>query len=326
MNLKKIQNLPNTKTGKILNLIRFFGGHSPLFLSVCLAITYRCNSDCEFCYQPREKRKVFPDMNIQDVAMIEGNIRKLFNFIRRIHLFGGEPTVNKYFLEILHYFSEKKYKISLTTNGIDIDRFVQEFAAIHALSEINISLNTMDFGKLLSTLRLFKKYEQKKPVYINLACPINLKNQASLIDIIKTFENTYAKCITFQHTTFSDNYEVVMDFNIIRRQIEEIRKSNYKIMVLFLPDIKPEDIKNYYTNLSYPYSRNKCIAPWIAPFVEPNGNVVPCDGVDIIMGNAKEEKMEKIWNNDKYKDFREKIQKYGISHPICRRCCHRQYY
>ncbi|MFB0560339.1 MAG: SPASM domain-containing protein, partial [Candidatus Lokiarchaeia archaeon] len=77
---------------------------------------------------------------------------------------------------------------------------------------------------------------------------------------------------------------------------------------------------------SFPHNRNKCIAPWIAPFIQPNSDVIPCDGVDITMGNLKKESLKKIWNNEKYKRFRKNIQKCGISHPICKRCCHRQYY
>jgi MoaA/NifB/PqqE/SkfB family radical SAM enzyme len=115
--------------------------------------------------------------------------------------------------------------MSMTTSGVDINKYVDELTAIRGLVEINVSFNTTSFEKLLSALRLFKKHEQQNEVYLNLACPITHWNQNRLIDIIKHFEN----------------------------------------------------------------SNVKCIAPWLVPFIQPNGDVIPCDEVNIVMGNVKYE-------------------------------------
>ena len=326
MNLKKIQNLPNTSAGRLLNVIRRFRGYSPLLLSACLSITYRCNLSCEFCYQAGKKKEAFPDMSVKDAVMIERNIRGAFNFKPRIHLFGGEPTVNSDFVKILKYFSQKNYRISMTTNGVTLDKYVDELAAIGGLAEIIISLNNMDFKKILQVPRLFEKYAHKRKARITIACPVNHVNQNSLTDIVREFEDSHVNCIAIQHTTFMPHYDRAIDFNNIRRHTEEIKKTKYKIPVLFLPDIKSGDIEKYYNDPSFPCNRNKCIAPWIAPFIQPNGDVIPCDEVDIVMGNVKQQGLKKIWNNEKYMSFRNSIQKSGISHAICKRCCHRQYY
>ena len=131
MNLKKLQNLPNLPIGKGLNVIRWFKGVAPcppIFAE--LALAYRCNLNCRFCYQSKDKRENFPDMNIEDAKAIEENIRNSFNFKPRIHLFDGKPSINKDFIKILKYFSEKKYKISMTTNGVDIDKYIKFLATI----------------------------------------------------------------------------------------------------------------------------------------------------------------------------------------------------
>lgn len=311
--------------GKGLNILRWFNGYSSLLLSVCLVITYRCNLACKFCYQGEERKDTFPDMSIKDAMLIEKNITGAFTFMPRIHLFGGEPTFNKDFLEILRFFSSKNYIISMTSNGVDMNKYVEEFTAIRNLTELNISLNTMNYEEILSTLRLFKKHRHKNKIYITIACPINYVNQNEMFNIVREFENSYAKCIVFQHLTFTD-YHNEMNFAGILMNVKKIKNTKFKIPVLFLPDIKPNDIKSYYTDPSFPYNRNKCVAPWIVPVIHPNCNVVPCDGIDITMGNIKEESLKKIWNNEKYRIFRNNIQKFGISHPICNRCCHRQYY
>jgi radical SAM protein with 4Fe4S-binding SPASM domain len=325
MNLKKIQNLPNEPIGKLFNGIRWFKGYSPLLLSVCLNITYRCNLICEFCYQDPKKRETFPDLTLKDAMIIEKNIRGAYSFAPRIHLFGGEPTVNNDFVRILKYFSQKNYIISLTTNGVTLDQYVDELAGTKGLREIIISLNNMNFEKILPALQNFEKFGHKKP-HISIACPINHNNQNALIDTIKKLENSPASCVTFQHTTFTTHYNKAIDFNSVRKQVEEIKRNKYKILVLFLPDIKPNDIEKYNTDGAFPYNKNKCLAPWIVPFIQPNGDVLPCDEVDVVVGNVKLQGLRKIWNNEKYIKFRNDIQKFGISQAICQRCCHRQYY
>jgi len=326
MNLKKIQNIPNTPVGKLLNILRCFNGYSPLCLGVCFAITYKCNLNCEFCHQVEDKRTTFPDISIEDVETIEKNIREAYTFRPRIHLFGGEPTVNNDFIKILEHFSQKGYRISLTTNGIDINKYVEKLIRTKGFAEINISLNTLDFEKLLSVLKLFEGSDNGNRPYINIACPITNMNQASLIDIVKRFEDSCADCITFQHTILTDHYDMKADINSIKEGVEEIKKAKFKIPVLFFPDIKVKDIKNYYSDPEFPYNQNKCIAPWIAPFIQPNGDVIPCDELNMVMGNVKEDRLKDIWNNKKYRKFRDNIQRFGISHPVCKRCCHRSYY
>ncbi len=327
MNLKKLQNLPNIKIGKALYLAQLFEGYNiipPRFIVIVL--TYRCNLNCYFCYQSKEKGKTFPDMNIDDAKILEENISKSFYFKPRIHLFGGEPTINKDFVEILKYFSEKGYKTSLTTNGINMNKYGNILAAIKGLKEINISLNVNDYRQVISSLQFFDGYDRDNKTIINLSCPINNSNQSNLIEIVREFENSHASCVTFQHAMFPFNYKDNMNIESIREQVELIRENKFRIPVLFLPDIKTKDIEVYYNDPDFPYNKNNCIFPWFSLIIEPNGNVIPCEEVDAVVGNAKNVSLKDIWNNGEYKRFRQNIRKQGISYPICKRCCHRQYY
>jgi radical SAM protein with 4Fe4S-binding SPASM domain len=326
MNLKQIQNLPNTLLGKPLNLIRYFNGYSPLLLDICLCITYKCNLNCDFCYQKRDKGTLFSDMTIEEATLIEQNIRKSFPLGRRIHIFGGEPTINIYFSEILKLFSYYNYKISFTCNDTNIVNFTDTISKLKNLCAINISLNHLHFKKTYDILELFKGISNRKSIFITLACPINATNQNKIIDIVKEFETLNLNCLCFQHTTLTEHYNKIINSQLILEQIKKLRLLRPKIPVIFLPNIRISDIKNYYDNKSFPLKKNKCLAPWFTSFVQPNGDVIPCDEVNIIMGNLKNDNLNNIWNNKKYRDFRKNIQRYGISHQICKRCCHRQYY
>jgi radical SAM protein with 4Fe4S-binding SPASM domain len=265
-------------------------------------------------------------MNIEDVKVIEENIDRSFVLRPRIHLFGGEPTINKDFVEILNYFSERKYKISMTTNGVNIKGHIWDLIKAKGLSEINISLNTMDIKGLLSTLECFRQAEGEARKYVTIACPINAMNQNKMIDIVREFEGSYAQCITFQHTVLPIDGNLGIDSREVKKNVEKIKRTKYRLPVIFLPDIKTRDIENYYTDRKFPYNMKKCIFPWFVFFIQPNGDVLACEEVNVVMGNAKRESSKEIWNGEIYKRYRQSIHKFGVSHPNCWRCCHRNYY
>ncbi|MCD4701213.1 MAG: radical SAM protein, partial [Candidatus Aegiribacteria sp.] len=200
--LKKLQNISSTRLRRMLHVVKAFKGRSPLYPRfIQLLLTYKCNANCPFCYQDSEKKKI-SDMSIGDAQIIERNIRKSFNFKPRIHFFGGEPTVNTDFVEILKYFSYAGYKISMTTNGIDLLKYGKEIVETKGLREIHISLNDLDFERVLSTLKQISNIDVNNNLHITLNCPITEINQDRLLDIVEKFEHSEAKCLTFQHRGF----------------------------------------------------------------------------------------------------------------------------
>lgn len=76
------------------------------------------------------------------------------------------------------------------------------------------------------------------------------------------------------------------------------------------------------TDKKYRLNESKvfCMAPWVSINNNPNGDVLPCcvarDGV---FGNIYTDKIEDIWNNEKYKEFRKGILEDKKS-PHCERC------
>ena len=64
-----------------------------------------------------------------------------------------------------------------------------------------------------------------------------------------------------------------------------------------------------------------CILPWIHMHVWPNGNAMPCciADSDQPFGNLKENKIEEVWNSDRYKELRLAMLN-GEKLDCCRRC------
>lgn len=69
-------------------------------------------------------------------------------------------------------------------------------------------------------------------------------------------------------------------------------------------------------------SSKKCIIPWIHLMVNSNGNVSPCCNCDVnapSLGNILEDDVEKIWNNENFRNLRRDMIA-GIENPQCKPC------
>ena len=78
-------------------------------------ITYNCNSNCMFCAADIAKEKCPAEMTIDKIE----NVLKENNVTNsdRVVLNGGEPTIHKNFIGILHMISKYNPRIILFTNG-----------------------------------------------------------------------------------------------------------------------------------------------------------------------------------------------------------------
>ena len=329
INIKTLQNIPNTGIGKALNAARWFGGRAvtqPFYVEV--GLTYRCNLSCAYCYQAPEKRTAFPDMSFEDVKALEENMRSSFFMRPRIYLFGGEPAIHPDFMGVLGYFSRKGYRVSFATNGLALEGRMREVISERGVENVIISLNPFNMdvaGRLLDEARSVPARRNRK---VSLNCPVDavLETGETLAEIAERFQGSGAAFLSFQHSQSVFLRGRAIDAGRILGQIRELGRKKYRIPVFFFPGIKGKDLKAYYTDPAYPCGRKRCVLPWFDLFVRPDGDVVPCDEVDLVMGNVKREKLKDIWNNKAYRAFRAAIQREGVSQPICARCCHRQYY
>ena len=91
----------------------------------------------------------------------------------------------------------------------------------------------------------------------------------------------------------------------------------YKGRVHMTPDLKLDEVKNWYSN-NFKSNRN-CYFVYRGCFIYPNGDVVPCESFGFVMGNITKQKFMEIWNSKKYIKFRRNLRK-GL-YPGCARCC-----
>ena len=187
-----------------------------------------CNLNCAYCfYNDLGRSKNY--LGLEDIK----TICKKYYFADEFLLTGGECTLNKEFLGIIDFLS-KRGKITIFTNGVDINRQSDE--------EINFLVSKLD--KIIITYDSFSKsYNLRNSVElcvlgsIEKIVKLNPKKLEVKICLSKfnifDFENTLKKLIKIGVTNFSVNYvknirnsnldfqlsddEVIENFNLIKK-------------------------------------------------------------------------------------------------------------
>lgn len=123
-----------------------------------ISLTERCNLRCAYC-MPQEGVPLLPKdhlMNAEEVYAIS----KLFvdAGVDKIRFTGGEPLLRKDFPLILERLSPLPIQMSITTNGVNVDRYI-DLLKMHKVETINLSLDTLDADKFKKIT--FRDYFQR---------------------------------------------------------------------------------------------------------------------------------------------------------------------
>ncbi|WP_026755288.1 GTP 3',8-cyclase MoaA [Sediminibacter sp. Hel_I_10] len=128
-----------------------------------ISLTERCNLRCSYC-MPQEGVPLLPKDHLMNAKEIF-EISKLFveAGVNKIRFTGGEPLLRKDFPQILEQLGTLPVSMSITTNGITIDRYI-DLLKKHQVKTINLSLDTLDAEKFKKVT--FRDYFQR--VYDNI--------------------------------------------------------------------------------------------------------------------------------------------------------------
>ncbi len=110
-------------------------------LHAYLLLTTRCNMSCDDCYFVDVINKKTVGKLDFDMDQVKANYESsLFRTVSRVVLIGGEPTMNKHFVEIIRFFRSKGVVVSLTSNVLRLNRSVLEQMRDAGLNILNLSI------------------------------------------------------------------------------------------------------------------------------------------------------------------------------------------
>ncbi|MAG19811.1 hypothetical protein CL618_00045 [archaeon] len=323
----------------------FRKGKSFLPLNIALFLTLRCNAKCKMC-------------NLQDILNKdnrEPKLEEIENFVKTVRkrkpsfvLFGGEPLLRNDFVDIVKII--KKYKLScgIFTNGLLLDEErIKEIVenkldyvvfSLQGIGKVHDEVVSVEgaYEKLIKNLELFCKLKKKTKVIIHTT--ITEDNVDNLQEIVELGRKLDVDLIRFGHPTFftesdikrhehfckvafpgEDVAEMSWSYDpskMTEIYFDEIKKLKKNKDVVFTPDLSEEEVNEWYGVWR---NRRKCKFVWRGLFIFPNGDVYPCESINYKMGNIFEKDFKKIWNSERYVNFRNKLRK-GLF-PACARCC-----
>ncbi|WP_310379190.1 GTP 3',8-cyclase MoaA [Flavobacterium sp.] len=161
-----------------------------------ISLIEKCNLRCTYC-MPADGILLSPKKDLMTADEIF-QIAKTFvaNGVDKIRLTGGEPLLRKDFPEIIAKLASLKTEISITTNGILVDRHLAVLKQFN-VQKINLSLDTLvaskfqtitlrnQFEKVVDNLHLLLNNDFKIKVNVVL---IKGFNEDEIIDFIKLTE------------------------------------------------------------------------------------------------------------------------------------------
>ena len=115
-----------------------------------ISLTDRCNLRCSYC-MPDDLPKGFfanaPRMTAGEINSIASVFVKMG--VKKIRLTGGEPLLRKDFREIINLLSKFPVELAVTTNGVYLDEFLNDFKKA-GIKSVNVSLDTLNKEKFFS--------------------------------------------------------------------------------------------------------------------------------------------------------------------------------
>ena len=290
-----------------------------------LITTFRCNAQCNVCNI--WKFQTNPNEEI-DASFYESLPEGL-----RINITGGEPTLRRDIDKIFEILYPKSRLLELSTNGYNTEKIVElanEYpnilirVSVEGLPKINDAKRGIKdgFDHALRTMLELKKTKCKNIGFSVVISPDNY------MDLLHLYDLCVALDVELGNSAVHNSWYFHKEDNQIESE-EALRQHELFVKALLTSKRRhlKDRLKDYgraYFNRSIHRRlrgdtdeyRPPCGALSDFFFIDPWGNVTPCNGSgeEWIMGNIKEDSFENIMNSDKAKAAMEKVRN-------CKRNC-----
>ena len=235
----------------------------------------------------------------------------------RINITGGEPMLRKDIEDIVSVLSKKTDRLEISTNGYFTDRIVdiaKKFpdvvirVSLEGLPSANDDLrgikNGFDHG--LRTLLQLKEMGVKDIGFAITVSDRNAEDLMELFALAKGLDMEFATAATHNSFYFHKEDNAFEQQEMIVREFGRLIRS-------FLKSWKPKQWYRAYFNYGLArfvrgYDRMlPCSAGTDMFFLDPYGEVFPCNMMEASMGNLNEETWDQIWNGPRAEDIRKKV-------------------
>lgn len=280
-------------------------------MEALVAITYRCNAKCYMCNTWKYPTTRDEEITVQD-------IKRLPNGLGFANITGGEPFLREDIEEIVAILRRKADRIVVSTNGYLSERIINAAknnpdigfrVSLEGLPRANDELrgikNGFDHG-----LRTLLQLHDLGVKDIGFGITISDRNAQ---DLMALYSLAKAMGVEFATAAVHNTY-YFHKFDNCFEDPDSISEEFRKLIREMLKSRRVKDWFRAYLNhglVNYIQGQPRllpCGAAKDVFFVDPFGEVRPCNAMEVSMGNLKTNTFDEIWNGPQAVEVRRKVE------------------
>jgi MoaA/NifB/PqqE/SkfB family radical SAM enzyme len=237
--------------------------------------------------------------------------------MKRLNITGGEPFLKEDLNDILNVVKKKARRVVISSNGFLTKKTI-EIMRGHPDVGIRISFDGMEqnhdkirgftgaYQKALKTLQALKQLGIKD---LGIAVTVSDQNSSDLVSLYRLAEQNGVELATaILHNAYYFHKE---DNAILDKS--QVADGLQALIARFLLSRRPKDwFRAYFTRGIIDHMQGKqrplkCTMATDSFYVDPYGNVRPCNVMDFPFGNIKDHSFQEIWESPAAIKAREKV-------------------
>lgn len=287
-----------------------------------LAVTYKCNARCVMCniWQTRPKDELSPK-----------EWRNIPTTLRDINISGGEPFLRTDLPQIIEVVLGRcpGARLIISTNGIGPERIRESMQRIVRIRPgIGVGVSIDGIGEVHDRIRGVKGAYDQAIESLHMMRKVGVKNlriaftavEGNVHQMNRVYRLSRALGVEFSCVVAHDS-EIyfrtsgnrLKSFSLLREQLNLVARRELR------SSAPKRWLRSYFYRGLYGYVENgrrilPCMAGDASVFIDPRGDVFPCNVLDLNMGNIRRQGFDTLWNREKAIEVRRKVER-------CKRPC-----
>lgn len=298
-----------------------------------VAVTYRCNAACTFCYAGCNCT-VNPvgnddEMTLEQIYRVLDKIRNQAK-VPSVSFTGGEATLRPDLPDMVRYARSIGMRVNLITNGMKGTKELTATLAEAGLNSAQVSIEgttaevhegitriPTGFKRALAAVRNFKELG----VHVHTNTTITKTNAHDAVNMPRFVKRELGL------DAFSMNLVIPTGSAVLNEQLSISYRDLGPVLERILEESRREGVEfKWYSPtpmcifnpILFGFGNKGCSACDGLISVGADGQVLPCASYDEPVGDLLERDFDDIWHSPEAKDFRAK----GKAHDICKGCEH----
>lgn len=289
------------------------GGLLPVLSEV--AVTYRCNLSCKFCYAGCSctKKPVECEMSFEEAKVILSKIR--FDAeVPSVSFTGGEPCLRDDLCEMVRFASSIGLRVNLITNGTLITKRLAKHLRKAGLRSAQVSIEGPSaeihdmltgvpgsFERALQGIRFLR--EEQIYVHTNTTINrLNMEEATKMADLAKSLGLPRFSMNMVMPCGSTDVEETAISYSEIGEIVLRVKRRARQVGIEFMwYSPTPYCLFN---PIASGLGSKACAACDGLLSIAPNGDVLPCSSRMDPVGNLLIQDFESLWNSERATYYR----------------------